>query len=780
MENKYKATIIIPCYNKQKFIKKALNSIIELSRFNDFEVIVIDDGSKDKSVNIIKKYTEKYDNIKLIEFEKGSGSPSKPRNTGIEKSSGKYLIFMDPDDQIINDGYSTLLTKIEEYDSDLLIGTRIGVNEYGQVVFTDFIDEKYTYVNSNDYSIKLDLLNRNPILLKSIYSKEMIINNNIRFNEIITTSEDESFDMKCVAYAKKITKINDIVYQYTTEATGSITTNVSLRIYKELGDVFKELTNTYRLAFSEEIALERIVSLLHVFYLKKLTYLKSVEEIEEGCNYIYQALDKYGFDKFNKLVSRQSINIINDIKNKEFNKYINFYFLKRINRMEKRLDYLNLKSKEYEQIKKRKIIKMGIHFINFTNNIKKKKRKNRANTEVSEKRKEYIDKIEKLYSITSNKNNGYWLFMDRIDNAKDNGEALYRYVKENKIHEKIVFALSEESKDYARLKEEGFNLVKYDSFEHWKIMKNAEYVFTSHCDNLNLHPWYYLERKFQLKYMRKYQINSQYKLVFLQHGVIRSDLSSWLGTKKYFRFITSSPYEKLSLLSIPNYRLTENEVVLTGLARWDYLKSDTKNVITIFPTWRKEIILSKNKEMIGEEFINTEFYKKWNELLNDSIFEKLPDDYTINFVSHHDNVPILKHFENTINKRINIINYNEVENFYDIVNATKVFITDYSSFSFDYLYLNKPVIYYDFEKNALNNNIKDMEYSKYGYYCTDIKQVDKAFEKIQKNDYKLENKYVKNINKLFAYRDDNNCKRIIDSLNINKKENIYENKKMFQ
>ena len=780
MENKYKATIIIPCYNKQKFIKKALNSIIELSRFNDFEVIVIDDGSKDKSVDIIKKYTEKYDNIKLIEFEKGSGSPSKPRNTGIEKSSAKYLIFMDPDDQIINDGYSTLLTKMEEYDSDLLIGTRIGVNEYGQVVFTDFIDKKYTYVNSNDYSVKLDLLNRNPILLKSIYSKEMIINNNIRFNEIITTSEDESFDMKCVAYAKKITKINDIVYQYTTEATGSITTNVSLRIYKELGDVFKELTNTYRLAFSEEIALERIVSLLHVFYLKKLTYLKSVEEIEEGCNYIYQALDKYGFDKFNKLVSRQSINIINDIKNKEFNKYINFYFLKRINRMEKRLDYLNLKSKEYEQIKKRKIIKMGIHFINFTNNIKKKKRKNRANTEVSEKRKEYIDKIEKLYSITFNKNNGYWLFMDRIDNAKDNGEALYRYVKENKIHEKIVFALSEESKDYARLKEEGFNLVKYDSFEHWKIMKNAEYVFTSHCDNLNLHPWYYLERKFQLKYMRKYQINSQYKLVFLQHGVIRSDLSSWLGTKKYFRFITSSPYEKLSLLSIPNYRLTENEVVLTGLARWDYLKSDTKNVITIFPTWRKEIILSKNKEMIGEEFINTEFYKKWNELLNDSIFEKLPDDYTINFVSHHDNVPILKHFENTINKRINIINYNEVENFYDIVNATKVFITDYSSFSFDYLYLNKPVIYYDFEKNALNNNIKDMEYSKYGYYCTDIKQVDKAFEKIQKNDYKLENKYVKNINKLFAYRDDNNCKRIIDSLNINKKENIYENKKMFQ
>ena len=353
MENKYKATIIIPCYNKQKFIKKALNSIIELSRFNDFEVIVIDDGSKDKSVDIIKKYTEKYDNIKLIEFEKGSGSPSKPRNTGIEKSSAKYLIFMDPDDQIINDGYSTLLTKMEEYDSDLLIGTRIGVNEYGQVVFTDFIDKKYTYVNSNDYSVKLDLLNRNPILLKSIYSKEMIINNNIRFNEIITTSEDESFDMKCVAYAKKITKINDIVYQYTTEATGSITTNVSLRIYKELGDVFKELTNTYRLAFSEEIALERIVSLLHVFYLKKLTYLKSVEEIEEGCNYIYQALDKYGFDKFNKLVSRQSINIINDIKNKEFNKYINFYFLKRINRMEKRLDYL---------IKKKKIQNLSVNF----------------------------------------------------------------------------------------------------------------------------------------------------------------------------------------------------------------------------------------------------------------------------------------------------------------------------------------------------------------------------------------------------------------------------------
>lgn len=763
---KYKATIVIPCYNKEDYVENSLDSLIKLSRFNDFEIILVDDCSKDDTVLKIKKYTEKYENIKLYVLDKGSGSPSKPRNTGIEKSTTNYLIFMDPDDEVINDGYSVLLTKMEEYQSDILIGARVGVNEYGQHVFTDFIDENYTYINSNDYRIKLDLLNRNPFILKTIYSKKLLIDNNIKFNENITTSEDEAFDMRCTAKAKKITKINDIVYQYTSEATGSITTNVSLKVYKELYDIMVELYNAYSLVFSDEIVIERITMLIYTFYIKKLTFLKSVDEIEEACNYIYDAFEKFGFNKFDKLLDRKFIIFVNDVKNRDISKHIDIYFINRINSMTKRMLDIDNKNRKYERTLNRKLIKPGLFLISL---IRKLKRLGKPKRVVSPEKIEYEAKFDEFYSSLTDECNDYWVFMDRRDNAKDNGEALYRYVMKNKIHDKIAFILEKESNDYERLLDEGFNLIEYDSIEHWEIQKNCSFLFTSHCDCLNVYPWYYLGRKRQKQRFRNYKVETNFKLVFLQHGVIRSDLSGWLGSKKYYKFVTSSKYEKESLLAIPKYRLTENEIILSGLPRWDYLKDNSNKVITIFPTWRKEIFNSEAILNDDSEFLKTDFYKNWSSLLNSNTINELSKEFTINFVSHHDNMKILKFFENRINKNINIISYNDVKNFYDIVNETKIFITDYSSFSFDYLYLNKPVIYFDFEENALKNNIKNMEYSNYGFYCTDVNEAEDALNYLKENNYKTKPEFSKNINKLFAYRDSNNCKRVIDAIKKPKK-----------
>lgn len=217
--NKYRASIILACHNKEKFLEKSIDSLINLSLFNEMEIIIVDDHSCDNSVAIIKEYQEKYSNIKLIELEFGSGGPSKPRNIGIEMAQARYVIFMDPDDVVINDGYSLLVEKIEELNSDILIATRIGVNSQGKEVWKDYIDY-YPYINENNREIQKDLFSRRPFILKSIYSKDLILKNNIRFNEKISTSEDECFGMECVYYAKRITKINDIVYQYTVEASG--------------------------------------------------------------------------------------------------------------------------------------------------------------------------------------------------------------------------------------------------------------------------------------------------------------------------------------------------------------------------------------------------------------------------------------------------------------------------------------------------------------------------------------------------------------------------------
>ena len=353
----------MPVYNKEKFLRRSLDSIVKLSRFDEFEVIIVDDGSTDNSAAIIKEYCDKYDNMQLIAFDKGSGSPSKPRNTGIAKSTTDYLIFMDPDDEIINDGYSVLLSAMEKYDSDIIIATRIGVTESGVKTFTDFIDEDFTYVNSNEYSYKKDLLDRRPYILKTIYKKSIIVDNNIVFNEKIRTSEDRCFDVACMAYATKMTKINDIVYKYTAEAEGSITTSVPMKIYEELYDVLDSIYKSYTLAFDEETTMHYIVLLLN-YYFNRISFLKDIEDVNTACDLFCGAVEKFGCDRFSVLTDPEEKEFIEAIRNRDLQERLCISYIKRIKTIEKRSrKKIEKQEKEIAKLKKlhnRKLVKAGI------------------------------------------------------------------------------------------------------------------------------------------------------------------------------------------------------------------------------------------------------------------------------------------------------------------------------------------------------------------------------------------------------------------------------------
>ena len=373
----YKATIIIPCYNKESYIRRSLDSLTEQSRFKEFEIIIVDDCSKDETVHIAREYESRYENMRVIVLDKGSGSPSKPRNTGIKASTADYIIFMDPDDKVINDGYSTLLTKMEEYDSDILIATRIGVTEAGVKVFTDFIDEEFTYVNSDEYRVKLDLMNRRTFILKTIYKKSLIIDNNIWFNEKISTSEDECFDTTCVAYARKITKINDIVYQYTYEAEGSITTSIPMKFYEDLPEIIESLYDSYKLTFDEETTMYKIAGLLQDYYFNRITLLKSTDDVIQAIKIFHDALESFGFEKFDVLTEERKVSFFEDIKNQVYQERIIASYINRIAILEKRHEKLNRTNKrrgrELKQLKKlqnRKIAKPGIWMAKRISRIK--------------------------------------------------------------------------------------------------------------------------------------------------------------------------------------------------------------------------------------------------------------------------------------------------------------------------------------------------------------------------------------------------------------------------
>lgn len=165
-----KYSFIVPVYNTEKYLKKCLNSLVNQT-YKDFEIIVVNDGSTDKSSNIISKYQKKYKNIIVIDKE--NEGLSMARNRGVQKSSGKYIIFVDSDDYVSNKLLEEVDKKID--DSDILrfqIATEdeeyTKINEYHEEEFESmcgydafkylssyhFVEPAWCYVIRKNYYIE--------------------------------------------------------------------------------------------------------------------------------------------------------------------------------------------------------------------------------------------------------------------------------------------------------------------------------------------------------------------------------------------------------------------------------------------------------------------------------------------------------------------------------------------------------------------------------------------------------------------------------------------------
>lgn len=117
----YKISIIMPCFNVEKYIERSFKSILNQTMdLDDIEVIMVDDCSTDETKNIIIEYDKKYPNFKAVFHEKNSGGCAIPRNSGLEIATGKYIMFLDPDDEFVEDMCEVMYDKIEETGLDLV------------------------------------------------------------------------------------------------------------------------------------------------------------------------------------------------------------------------------------------------------------------------------------------------------------------------------------------------------------------------------------------------------------------------------------------------------------------------------------------------------------------------------------------------------------------------------------------------------------------------------------------------------------------------------------
>ncbi|ECC0267019.1 capsular biosynthesis protein, partial [Campylobacter coli] len=355
-----------------------------------------------------------------------------------------------------------------------------------------------------------------------------------------------------------------------------------------------------------------------------------------------------------------------------------------------------------------------------------------------------------------------WLFADRDYEADDNAEHLYRYIMQNHPEQKIVFALRKESLDWERLEKEGFNLVEFGSLEFERIIKKASKVISSHSD----------------EYLIRY-ITPRQQFIFLQHGVIKDDLSKWLNSKKIDLFITSTKAEYDSIANDYNhYKFGKKEVVLTGLARHDaLLKNNQCNArqIIIMPTWRANIVgvaLGSSKRGLQSDFTQSEYFQKWNLLLNSNILQKLCEkyDYTIVFNPHPNIIPYLKDF--------NIPSYvkiaNQSESLQKLFCNSSLMITDYSSVAFEMAYLNKPVLYYQFDQedffssHTLQKGYFDYRKNGFGPVVEKEENLLKELENLLQDNCRVFGVYKDNIDSTFVFRDGRCCERIYKVIKYDK------------
>ena len=211
-------SIIIPLYNNEKYIIKCIESILSQT-YRNYEIIIIDDGSTDNGYNLIKnKY--KCENIHIVSQQ--NAGPSKARNRGIKMAKGKWILFLDSDDQLSPKALS-ILTK-DYKNSDFIVagwrGNYVNKKEYYGpnqkcIIKGKELEDLVCYLISNGTLYKYENTNIQSIEgpVAKLYNTKLIKENKILFPEELNYAEDVVFNFNYLQYCNTINVINEVVYE---------------------------------------------------------------------------------------------------------------------------------------------------------------------------------------------------------------------------------------------------------------------------------------------------------------------------------------------------------------------------------------------------------------------------------------------------------------------------------------------------------------------------------------------------------------------------------------
>lgn len=377
-----------------------------------------------------------------------------------------------------------------------------------------------------------------------------------------------------------------------------------------------------------------------------------------------------------------------------------------------------------------------------------------------------LDLRQQYFEAAKNKKKPLWLIMDRTDRADDNGEVFFRYMQGHK-EINTCFVIDKDCKDYHRLQKIGKVIPLY-SQEHYLTALLADCIISSQCNGFVENPFWENAEYFRDIYHRP-------KLIFLQHGVIKDDMSRTLNRfhTNLSGFITSTVAEYRSILDYP-YHYDREKVWLTGLPVLDELKNNEQRCIMIAPTWRMGLMRQEWNEKRNEvvwvpngDIKASAYYQAYRNLLNDKKLKECchKNGYKLCFKPH----PLIEPYLRDIAERTGAQFLGAETSYRDILGMGDLMVTDYSSIAFEFAYLGKSTLYYQFDKkeffssHSYRQGYFDYEQDGFGEICIDHRELVSLLIGYIENSCAVKEKYKNRIDSLYLFHG-GACERIYERI----------------
>ncbi|WP_395693307.1 glycosyltransferase [Nocardioides sp.] len=298
---------------------------------------------------------------------------------------------------------------------------------------------------------------------------------------------------------------------------------------------------------------------------------------------------------------------------------------------------------------------------------------------------------------------GAWVLMDRVHDANDSGEILFRHLREHHPEINAWFVLEKGGPEWTRFKAAGHadRLVAHGSLQWRLLMAHATHLLSSHAENVLAQPEEIAEFT-----------APGWRFHFLQHGVIKDDISGWLDPKRLETFVVSTPRELASIAGDHTpYKFTTREVAMTGLPRFDRLREvglrfppERRDLVLVTPTWRNSLLPpmlpGSQRRPVDRSVLGSDLVRTWLAYLADERLAAACAEHgvTLGFLPHPNLQPLLPMMD--LPAHVRPLTY-EGHDPQELFARARVLVTDFSSIAFNAAYLERPVVYYQFDAEVM-------------------------------------------------------------------------------